>query len=539
MDDPPIAYGMYKSMTTGPSQHDEDDTDLVGERRTTAELVPRDVLSLVNPPPDLGALQKPIFVDAKQMQEKLRSNLHVPRYDVANFYHTEGFCQSVARSAIFENVTLGVISFNALWISIDTDLNTAEVLYQADPLFIVAENLFCLFFTLELTVRFGAFEAKTKCLRDGWFMFDLGMVLMMIFETWVMTGMLLFFAGGSGSTPDTRLLRLFRLFRLSRVSRLVRLLHAMPELLILIKGMLASVRSVFFTMLLLMLVLYVFSILYRQLTNNTELGDEFFPTIAATAASLIVYGFMYDGAGYMQHRFIESKQQILLAFYFAFVLLVTLTLMNMLIGILCDVIIATADVEHEELTICAFREVLQQIVDEVCVVDGDGELRVHKADFLCILQHPDASHLLNSVRVNVFSVVDLVDTLFAKETGGERHLSFSDLVDVLVDQRASVECTVQSLTQSRKYLSTRLDKVEKEHNAACFSLGNLLEQVCNLPAGEYAREVESVYKELKAEQERMNPSASMTLRQEAEENIADQQETELQRNTKKNSQTKR
>merc|ERR1719183_2384679 len=85
--------------------------------------------------------------------------------------------------------------------------------------------------------------------------------------------------GESTGLGNASLLRLLRLLRLSRMARMARLLRSMPELLVLIKGMIAAIRSVFFTLLLLFLLLYVFSILFRQLTMESLIGEEKFPSI--------------------------------------------------------------------------------------------------------------------------------------------------------------------------------------------------------------------------------------------------------------------
>ena len=39
-----------------------------------------------------------------------------PPYDVSEFYHESGFFQRIAKHPHFENITLGVIVANALWI---------------------------------------------------------------------------------------------------------------------------------------------------------------------------------------------------------------------------------------------------------------------------------------------------------------------------------------------------------------------------------------------------------------------------------------
>merc|ERR1719453_587936 len=222
------------------------------------------------------------------MKDKLRENMHKPRYDVANFYWEKGFFPDLARNSTFEHFTLGVIAFNSFWIAIDCDHNTAETIIDAHPVFIVAENLFCAFFTMEISIRFLAFQNKVNCMKDPWFVFDSGMVCMMIFETWIMAIILLSASSGEGGggLGNAGLLRLLRLLRLSRMARVARLLRSMPELLVLIKGMIAAIRSVFFTLLLLFLLLYVFAILVRQLTVDTTIGEEKFPTIIKSIQTL-------------------------------------------------------------------------------------------------------------------------------------------------------------------------------------------------------------------------------------------------------------
>merc|ERR1719198_1102302 len=102
----------------------------------------------------------------------------------------------------------------------------------------------------------------------------------MVGETWIMSVIMLA-AGGGGSSGmgNASILRLFRLLRLSRMARMVRLLRAMPELMVLIKGMVVAMRSVFFTLCLLAGIIYVFGIMFVQLLKGTTHGDNYFPTV--------------------------------------------------------------------------------------------------------------------------------------------------------------------------------------------------------------------------------------------------------------------
>ncbi|CAJ1361256.1 unnamed protein product [Effrenium voratum] len=85
-----------------------------------------------------------------------------PRYDVKDFYKTSGCAQWLARHPTFENVTMIIIVIYALYMSIDADLNTASIITETHPVFIVCEQLFCLYFFLELWIRLWAAESLSQ-----------------------------------------------------------------------------------------------------------------------------------------------------------------------------------------------------------------------------------------------------------------------------------------------------------------------------------------------------------------------------------------
>jgi len=186
---------------------------------------------------------KKVFVDAEAMKRQARQKLLKKPYNVFDFYHPTGCAQKIARTSAFENMTFLVVIFNALWISVDADHNKADMLIDAHPIFQIAENSFCLYFTWELLTRFCAFKRKLNCLKDGWFVFDLTLVVLMILETWVLT-VVFILIGTSADIVDASMLRLVRIVKILRLSRLARLMRAVPEILIFIKGIGAASRSV-------------------------------------------------------------------------------------------------------------------------------------------------------------------------------------------------------------------------------------------------------------------------------------------------------
>merc|ERR1719191_2733181 len=86
---------------------------------------------------------------------------------------------------------------------------------------------------------------------------------MMDVETYVLA-----FVASGGGLKQLSVLRLLRLLRITRMGKLMRFF---PELQIIVKGMVAAVRSVGCTAILLILVLYVWAILF---TSEYHQGNQ-------------------------------------------------------------------------------------------------------------------------------------------------------------------------------------------------------------------------------------------------------------------------
>merc|ERR1712172_159917 len=142
---------------------------------------------------------------------------------------------------------MSVIVANAVWIGVDTEWNHENLRTDdglpLEPLSIVVENFFCVYFTVEVLIRFGSYREKKLCFFDPWFVFDSCLVGCMIFETWIMGVIVkaIVKSDGSGGVGPLSALRLLRLLRLARMGRLMRFV---PELGKLVKGIIKAARSV-------------------------------------------------------------------------------------------------------------------------------------------------------------------------------------------------------------------------------------------------------------------------------------------------------
>jgi voltage-gated sodium channel len=299
--------------------------------------------------------------DGQAVKDTIKETLQpdAKPYDVEMLYWKDGLWRKIATHEIFLNGTLAVISINALWMSVDTNYNDASSLLMAHPVFQIAEQLFCVYFSFEWFVRFMSFERKLDGRKDGWFVFDSILVALMLMETWGLSCIEAFSENKATLPFPASVLRLFRLLRLSR---LMRMLRSLPELLILIKGMVTAIKSVVYVLALLILFLYVFGIAFKQLSSPYEFHSAFFESIPLAMYSLFIYCTFLDDLAYFGDsiRF-ESPECYLLSL--VFIMLGSMTVMNMLVGVLCEVVGGVAVTEREEMAAEKARFNLEAIVD--------------------------------------------------------------------------------------------------------------------------------------------------------------------------------
>eukprot|EP00928_Gymnodinium_smaydae_P017550 TRINITY_DN16710_c2_g1_i3.p1 TRINITY_DN16710_c2_g1~~TRINITY_DN16710_c2_g1_i3.p1 ORF type:complete len:390 (-),score=101.70 TRINITY_DN16710_c2_g1_i3:116-1285(-) len=375
------------------------------------------------------------------------------------FYHEKGIFQQIARHQLFDNFTLCVIGINAIWISIDTDYNTAATPLDALPVFQVGENLFCAYFSFEWFVRFMSFRRKRDGCRDAWFVFDTSLVSIMVFETWVMPIVLLASGMGSGGAlGNAGILKLLRLMRLSRMARMARLLRALPELLILVKGLAVAMRSVLFTLVFLVAIVYVFAVAMVQLLGprgvfeGTQVGEDRFAHVSMAMNELLLGAALPDQADIINE--VLQINVVLYVIILLFMMLAGITIMNMLVGVLCEVVSVVSSVEKETLLLNYVKMQLQDMLQN-SDMDKDGDGMISKVEFQALLGNPDAAKAFAEIGVDVVGLIDFTDYIF--QDG--RALSFPAFMDVVLQLRGSNTATVKDMVDLRKCITFELRKM--------------------------------------------------------------------------------
>jgi voltage-gated sodium channel len=383
------------------------------------------------------------------------SSLDEEVYDVSDFYWRQGFAQAVARSEAFINVTLAVIALNAVYLGIDADHNHADLLLEADIGFITCEYLFAVFFVFEWAFRFAAFQDKLDCLKDNWFKFDSFLVLLMVMETWVMPFLLPVIASGSKPPPTAPL----RLLRLLRLSRLVRLLRSLPDLIVIVKGMFAAMRAVSSSLLMILILIYVFAIVMHMFLAKDVLVEEYFATLPRCMWTLLMDGTLLSETGpllgLLVHRG-DFNCVVAVTCFLIFILLASFTVMNMLIGILCEVVAGVAESEKEE---AAGRVMRQTILLELKKYD-DGDGMIDEDELTELMADPMSLQVLESLGIDVPFLQEF-QVMTYREPGSSFPMKM--VMDQMLTCRRDLSCSVKHLVMQHKLSQWTLGNSIMQH----------------------------------------------------------------------------
>lgn len=450
------------------SSTDSMEQDVPGRLPRAGVILSKDpqISSEFDTPPHRG---RNVFPDADMLKERLRAAIAKKEYDATEHYADKGICQRIARNPFFEQFSLVVIWLNAIWIAIDMDLNDALLLQDADIHFQIIENLFCIYFTLEWLIRVEAFEKWQVAFQDRSLIFDTCLVVMMIFETWLFQITMFSFRKVSVDLDfgNASMLKVFRIVRLTRMARMLRIFRAMPELVFLVKGLFVAARSVFFTLLLLCIIIYVFSIVFVQLTADLAVGEKYFKNVPTAFTCLLLRGTVPDMAELVYD---VSGDSIFLGFFlFMFILLASLTVMNMLVGVLVQVVTVVSTVEKEELMVSHVKSKMMEII-ETESLDPNGDGYLNQEEFKEFLLNNRFVQFVNSIGVDVVGLVDLAELIFKDDT----EVEFFAFVELLLQLRGTNNATVKDLVDMRKFIVQMVaEMMEAQSHVLLSTLGQV------------------------------------------------------------------
>jgi hypothetical protein len=342
----------------------------------------------------------------------------------------------IARNQIFEYICLGVICFNALYLGYDCDYNARygkpDMLYESTLWgFMILDNAFCLWFSAEVIIRFCAYRSKWSAAKDKPFLFDLGLVLLMVVETWVLAFL--------GPIPAMKQVAILRLLRLARLLRMGRLMRYCPEMQLIVRGMVAAVRSVGCAAILLLLVLYVFSIIFTSTYHQGHKADDdedlseaefLFGSMGRSMRHLLIMGTILDDITACCNAIRASGNMSMLMAFMVCVMVSSFTLFNMLLGILCEVVTQTQNGEQAKAEEKALNDTILNFFN---LMDMDGNGMISREEFHRMESHEAIMHALEALNIDHTKFGKYAALLFTPKNPGEKPkgLCFEDATQLM------------------------------------------------------------------------------------------------------------
>lgn len=168
----------------------------------------------------------------------------------------------VVQSNEFDYFVGFVILMNSCFIAIQTDYVAQELKAPTHPMFRACDLTFTLFFSIELAVRIAVERIRFITGRNKqWNFFDSVVVSTAIIEELM------------SLSSNTRVLRLLRVMRLVRLARFIRVMRVFRELRAMVFGIMHSIMSLIWAIILLLLIMFLFACYLTQAVTD-EFMDE-------------------------------------------------------------------------------------------------------------------------------------------------------------------------------------------------------------------------------------------------------------------------
>jgi voltage-gated sodium channel len=318
------------------------------------------------------------------------------------------FSAGITRTVAFRDSVIALIIFNAIWVGIDADLS--DDLNKGGPVSAsvidIVDLVICLLFVFELSLRIFAcypnykrfFYKNDEC--ETFNIIDLVVTCL----TFIQDVLLNYIIGGVEEQ-----ITFFLISRALRLFRIVKLFVIIPALSFLAKALGSAVRSVASTVVILITAIYIYAIVFTEWQTEQDDSDEYMTTHYSKVFLSMLSMFqlaVYDEAMDLIRTTMDySLAMGLLALSFVFI--GGFLILNVLIGVIADVVAQEADLDEA-------RQLIQDIDEIFSRIDSDNDNRIAESEFLRI-----GKPLLLKLEISDYIVDGIISIIRAQEAGNE------------------------------------------------------------------------------------------------------------------------
>jgi len=377
---------------------------------------------------------------------------------INGIYKTSGLPAKLATSPFMDKLTIAVVFVNAVNIGFDAQYNESKTLLQADLSWVIIENFFCIYFCSEWVIRFIALRAKSSCYKERLFAFDTFLVAMIVLETWLVPCVMFVNVGPDGMSGQVgdavtgfgAPLQMLKLTRLLRLARMGRLLNSFPEVVGMIRGVFVASRSVGSVVVLLLGLLYIHAVMVFIFCKDGNDRDivlvNRYGTLHATMWTLLIEGAFLGDIYNATKPLLDNKLYGSFFGFCLFVILSAFTVMNLLIGVLCDVV---NKVSAEEKEVAATRVLKRTIVAMLQEMDSDNSGLISREELQAVFSHAECLKVLNELQVDVHQLFDSLEMHFGLDDDG--NISMTKIVELILMMRGDRHPTIKDMIHGQTF----------------------------------------------------------------------------------------
>jgi voltage-gated sodium channel len=342
--------------------------------------------------------------------------------------------QIFVRSGIFSALTSTMICVNGVLIGVETDWGDGSTAWVA------LEWFFLIFYALELIVRLGADGCKV--LRtDGWIQFDFFVCVIALADVCII-GPMMKESGANGEAKQVAMV--LRILRLMKLTRIIRLLRFFKELWLLVASFGSAFKTLAWTFVLLLMVLYVFAILFVKLLGKEVDRDcikEWFGTMGGAMFTLFQIMTLESWAEIAREVW-ATDRWFMTFMILIFIMICSFAIMNTVLAVIVEHTLGEAMEQRDDI-IRKAQEELQRAAKDLLDIfrnaDEDHSGMLSKDEFVLALNNESTRRLLQEMDLGEdFGCLDpeeigaLFDTIDVDDSHG---LTPQEFVDGMMQMR--------------------------------------------------------------------------------------------------------
>jgi len=193
-------------------------------------------------------------------------------------------------------------------------------------------------------------------------------------------------------------------------------MRAVPELITITTGMLMASRALLGAVIMILLLSYTFAILMHMLVHDDgDLNDKLevwnFKSVPASMWTLFVSGAFMEDFGYVATSLLNTGTRKGIAacmVFMTFVMITAFTVLNMLIGVLCEVVSTVGKNSKDHAAVALVKEYI--LMELKRFDNGDG--RISKMELDMVMRAPHARAVLDHLKVDRLFLTELQGLLY-------------------------------------------------------------------------------------------------------------------------------